>query len=742
MRYLGNNYTAAHRRVGRTVDTLRHYNVSEDLIQHYIRVMTVGCPNKMVFETSRHNAMKYWRGGNNPSIKRKLDQVMNTMNKEERNNFVIALPAWLWRFTPHLFYTPQHILEKEGKKDRQIFDAKYRHDADAIPVNMMTTTQEGTELDCAFGDVLLRLLTRVWNLRISYPSQDLILHANDVKSCFRQLKHHPDVMGAFSYILGPYLFLQCSLTFGSDFSPASWEAVRRIAEHLAEALFEDKTLRSKHRTYLDRLIWKKDLGSKKARFTQAKRDNINKGVFDDNGIPANTPHDFYVDDDVYSELFDIDRVEQAVAASIEAIFILLGDSDLSLHQDAVSFDKLEETMINYNNRILGRAINTRLMTVSIPIDYTRSTVQLLQKRWHNRRQSYFIQDIETLTGRLGHISETVPWLRFLLAHVYSSVAHALTVSKSHLISTRKEFRDLLKFLKTPRPLTAGKDGTPLMTEDTHKRHTSFALSVTAKAVHKARLPIHINKTLREELRLITTALSADWINMQRPIGHMVKRVPSGTGYSDSCLSAAGGFSIDMTFWWYIEWPEAIQKRTLRFIKNNKNNQLISINVLEYAALILNFIASTHYFRTYHNDVTDPFPTSLLYADNSTCEAWGKLKQCKTSMIGRNLGRLQCALMINNHVGINIDHVTTTQNEIADRISRIKHETNALPEFHKLLQDFPQLKSCRRFHPSPELVSSITAVLLREKSFDPLAAANKILDGLGKSTTSASADSWN
>jgi len=225
--------------------------------------------------------------------------------------------------------------------------------------------------------------------------------------------------------------------------------------------------------------------------------------------------------------------------------------------------------------------------------------------------------------------------------------------------------------------------------------------------------------------------------MQRPIGHMVRRVPSGTGYSDSCLNAAGGFSIDMKFWWYIEWPDAIQKRTLRFIKNNKNNQLISINVLEYAALILNFVATTHYFRYSHHDASDPYPTSLLYADNSTCEAWGKLKQCKTSMTGRNLGRLQCALMINNHVGLTIDHVTTKQNEIADRISRIKRETNVLPQFQRLLQDFPQLASCRRFHPSQELVSSITAVLLREKSFDPLEVASKILADLGKSTTSDS-----
>ena len=298
MRYLGNNYVAAHRNIEAIVERIRPF-VSDELIQHYVRVMSVGCPNLMIAETSRENAMKYWRAGNNPSIRKKLDQVMKTMNKEERNNFVIPLPGWMWRFIPHLFFTPQHILEKLGKKDRQIFDAASRHDATSIPINMMTSTADGTELDCEFGDVLNRLLTRIWNLRITYPDKDIILHANDVKSCFRQLKHHPDVMGAFSYILGEYLFLQCGLTFGSDFSPANWEVVRRVAEKLAEGLFSDDSLRAKHRRYLDRLQWSRKLG-KTATFSPAKADELNRGVLQEDGTPKNTPHAFFVDDDVYA----------------------------------------------------------------------------------------------------------------------------------------------------------------------------------------------------------------------------------------------------------------------------------------------------------------------------------------------------------------------------------------------------------------------------------------------------------
>ena len=103
------------------------------------------------------------------------------------------------------------------------------------------------------------------------------------------------------------------------------------------------------------------------------------------------------------------------------------------------------------------------------------------------------------------------------------------------------------------------------------------------------------------------------------------------------------------------------------------------------------------------------------------------------MIGRSLGRLQCSLMINSPAGLYIDHVTTKDNEIADRISRIKSETDVSSYYKSLVQDFPQLASCRRFHTSAELTSSIIALLLRKKSQDPLEVRGRILADLGRST---------
>ena len=60
------------------------------------------------------------------------------------------------------------------------------------------------------------------------------------------------------------------------------------------------------------------------------------------------------------------------------------------------------------------------------------------------------------------------------------------------------------------------------------------------------------------------------------------------------------------------------------------------------------------------------------------------------MAGRALGYIQAALMINNPVGTNVDYVTSEDNKIADKISRILSEAILLTEMQKVYKDHPSL----------------------------------------------------
>ena len=103
-------------------------------------------------------------------------------------------------------------------------------------------------------------------------------------------------------------------------------------------MFNDKSLRDKHRKHLDRLHYQRDIGSKKAHFTAVTPDDINQGVTDAHGNDKNTSHDMFVDDIVYADIYEPshERTEQAGASNTAAIFTTLGPSDISCHQNTVS----------------------------------------------------------------------------------------------------------------------------------------------------------------------------------------------------------------------------------------------------------------------------------------------------------------------------------------------------------------------------------------------------------------------
>ena len=722
MRYLGNNFTAEYRDVDAACARLTALGISPDLITKYRRVMLVGCPNHFVAETSRENALLYLRRRNGPTIDRKLDQVRKTMNKEDKNNFVIPLPHWLARFLPHLFLTPQHILEKPGKKDRQIFDGSKRYDENSTSVNMMTSTHLGTEEPCLFGDVRTKIYQRIYNLRVTYGLQeDIIVHANDVKSCFRQVKLHPDNMGAFSYIIAERLFLSCGLPFGTDFSPQNWEPVRQILEILAEKLFADSSLRDRHRQYLSQLVYDQSLGHPQRQpFTMAVPDTLNTGVIVD-GQPGPTPHFYYVDDGVYAEIMQRVRVEQAMASSIEAIFVLLGESDLLRRQDPVSFDKLIEMMVGYKNRVLGHIIDTRRMTVGTPEPFLREVLQSLDTTWGPHRRMFQVREAEELTGKLNHIAITAPWLKFLMTQLYQSLSCALRLNEQHARRTCKSFRQSIQAL---RRLPPG----PLKDEA-----RSFHQAEIARAVHRQPKLHCINKTLRKELRLIRRVIADPSLCKASPISHLIPRVPIATAWGDSSLTAAGGFCPTLKFWWYIEWPQAIRSRTLRFVRNNSAGNLIDINVLEYATQIITNVISYLRILELHLLAVDPHPHVLYRGDNTCSESWS-LKGAKHSPAGRALGRLQAALMVGNPVHFTAEHVSTEANVVADKISRILSESNLLTAIPLIQRDHPELTGCQRFHLSSSQLSCLTEIILQADCIDPVALSRRLLTAPARTTS--------
>ena len=89
------------------------------------------------------------------------------------------------------------------------------------------------------------------------------------------------------------------------------------------------------------------------------------------------------------------------------------------------------------------------------------------------------------------------------------------------------------------------------------------------------------------------------------------------------------------------------------------------------------------------------------------------------------------MMINNNVGHYTGHVTTKQNIISDRFSRIKLETNSMRGFLSIVQDYPALAGCKRFQPSAVLISHLMDAISQKKFIDPMEANASMFNNPGQ-----------
>ena len=164
-------------------------------------------------------------------------------------------------------------------------------------------------------------------------------------------------------------------------------------------------------------------------------------------------------------------------------------------------------------------------------------------------------------------------VKFILGQMYISIAVAIGDNTAYLHRTNKQFRKLLKEAKNLHPPT---------------RTSTFAQLASAQQKHSCPKGHCINTTLREELRVFVRALQFWRMNFRTLIAHLVRRNSSAQAWSNSSLRATGGYSIAMGFWWYLKWPKLIHNCTLIDVRNKVDDYLISINVLEYIALLITY----------------------------------------------------------------------------------------------------------------------------------------------------------
>ena len=714
LRYLAGEYTAEWRNVDQILCDVSPYVSTTDR-DHIKRILTTGCPFEFNWEQTNENKEIFIRRGNSPSIAANWTSVLKALVKEVRNKHLMVFPRWMVRGSPFGNHVPANLVVRPGKDGRLIWDGSTKRAAHEVTMNEVTPT--ANEAAITFGHMYLAFITWMWNLRISFPNEEIVLAFLDISSCFRFPRIFADLVGAFGFMIGPWFFVPNAMVFGSVTSASSWEPFRRAIMGLAMAGFFAAALIKKHKHLLDMIRWEPP-PPPGTQFVQAQPCLRNRGIVNNDGTTKPTPHHIYVDDNLLADTRP--RMPSTLAAGIDAIFRVMGYPNITVRPCALALNKWKELIVSHTMVLLGLVFDTRRMTVSVTNEFRQEVLNLLTKTWHAGRESFTVAEMEKLVGKLGRIGQAYRPIYHLMPHLYASVAYALRQNAFYLASTSRRFRAMLKQIKQEATCQ----------EDT--REINFALKTVAKKTHGAKQRYRLPESLKRELDILRRLLADDSIRLETPFAHIVQRDWNFEAGADACKRAGGGWSTDLSFWWHLVFPPDIVARA--YLPNGKDKRYISINVLEMICVIVNFAAAIHCCHVDGIDLT-AFPIILNWCDNTSACSWINHK-CKTSMLGRKLALVFLGLLMGTSLGVQAEWLPTALNVVADDISRLTSD-DGVYDYQRLLTDHPSLSSCRQFQPSPTLLGMIWGVLQSNDSPDPLIIKKLSPLALGSLTSSPS-----
>ena len=257
-------------------------------------------------------------------------------------------------------------------------------------------------------------------------------------------------------------------------------------------------------------------------------------------------------------------------------------------------------------------------------------------------------------------------------------------------------------------------------------------SFLSKVWH-CRAVTYISRKIREEIAFVLQQCQEHLSGIhrwKRPISHIVRRRPDAYARQDASTDwGMGGYCSQLKIWWQLQWSDLGEEFATK-VREKK----ISINVLELAAIVVNYLAVVFGFATQDHGLRHQ-PRVHVGGDNTTADAWYK-KFSNTNDSARGLTKILAFLMKNCNVGMDVEHVAGILNFFADAISRGLLAETLNPLFKCKCPSNTGALSClqvplsvteisfKRFLPSAEMLSAISSTMLLRSTPTSLATNPK------------------
>jgi hypothetical protein len=691
VRWIGGTHIGAHRDPEKILQYLQG-KINAATYKHLARIYRQGVPGYCNAEASEENFQAFLRYGNHASATEDSEKTLKALLKDFKNSYCLLFDKRLVHFTLNCHLTPQGLigLENPMKKPRPIFDSSFRPYPWCHAIN--DWTHKDNEPPITFPSAWSEYLQWIYNLRISYPEEEIYPADDDVSGAFRQLKYHPNMVAMHSYQVLDYMAAATGATFGDCTSPSNWDPVAQARRQLAQFLWKEKDLVSRATPHLPRFTLAPKPQTDEVRsFTRANPDSKNKGVFDTvTGQRLPPPYPHHVDDNMYADVAE--HITRSIAASVLALFEVVGYP--STNAPSLFNHEKFDGKLTHQRKTVGRHIDTRRLEVSVVPD-KKVTMLATVTEWLSKTE-FTLREISSLHGSLESLTTDIRWARPLFFGLQNTIRRVL-VARYHVL--QRWYNDSQRVTKLQEQLP----------ESLLHRCDALIARDKAMLLWSSRRKIPISRELRESLQTIQTILADPLVHWATPIAHLIPRDHHFESVGDASTLGGGAHCQQLQYWFDVVWSEKVCQATKLA---PCHHDFVHINCLEFVVVILQVAAAIEFFRDGTNSpilrqffpqgVPD-HPIMLCQTDNTSAMAWAnRLSAASTKSQG--LIAILAALLRKTNIGLTAEHIPGETNILAVFISRPSNYSLLHPaRTEQIFQQHELLRTWRYFRPSPKLV---------------------------------------
>ena len=184
VRWIGGPHVGEHRDHENTFTTLRESGVPAQTISHLKRIFESGIPAYCNADSTEDNFEAYYRYGNHSTVLEEPEKTYKAMVKDYRKGYTLLFDPRAALLVLHCHLTPQGVvdLNTPHKNPRPIFDSSFRPHPWCFAINDWTNKSNEPEL--TFASAEMGFMIWLYNLRISYPNEELYIADDDISGAF------------------------------------------------------------------------------------------------------------------------------------------------------------------------------------------------------------------------------------------------------------------------------------------------------------------------------------------------------------------------------------------------------------------------------------------------------------------------------------------------------------------------------------------------------------------------------